>query len=56
MSKDIKPNRHDGDRDGQGIYQPDKTENPQATGTVGTRKMSRRSRTIRKRTTKGESW
>jgi hypothetical protein len=29
MSKDSTPNKHDGDRDGQGIYQPGKTENLQ---------------------------
>lgn len=32
MSKDSKPNRHDSDRDGQGIYQPDKTEKPEGYG------------------------
>jgi len=32
MGKGSTPNRHDGDRDGQGIYQPNKTENPQGYG------------------------
>jgi hypothetical protein len=32
MGKDSKPNKHDSDRDGQGIYQPGKTENPAGYG------------------------
>jgi len=32
MGKDSKPNRHDGDRDGQGVYQPGKTEKPPGYG------------------------
>ncbi len=32
MSKGDKPNKHDADRDGQGVYQPDKTETPKRYG------------------------
>lgn len=32
MSQDHKPNKHDGDRDGQGTYQPGKTEKPKDYG------------------------
>lgn len=32
MSRDNKANKHDGDRDGQGVYQPDKTEKPEDYG------------------------
>ncbi|MBV9140821.1 MAG: helix-turn-helix domain-containing protein [Pseudonocardiales bacterium] len=32
MNKDDKPNKHDADRDGQGGYQPDKTETPKHYG------------------------
>jgi hypothetical protein len=32
MSKDDKPNKHDANRDGQGVYQPDKTETPKDYG------------------------
>jgi hypothetical protein len=32
MSRDNNPNKHDGDRDGQGVYQPDKTEKPKDYG------------------------
>lgn len=28
VSRDDKPSKHDGDRDGQGVYQPNKTETP----------------------------
>jgi len=32
VGRDDKLNRHDGDRDGQGVYQPDKTETPKDYG------------------------
>lgn len=32
LGQDSKPNKHDGDRDGQGVYQPDKTEKPKDYG------------------------
>ena len=53
MGKDSTPNRHDGDRDGQGVYQPDKTENPQDYGRGRHQKDETPERTTRKRTTKG---
>lgn len=47
MGEDDKPNKHDGDRDGQGIYQPDKTETPKDYGRGSTRRTTR-ARTTRK--------
>jgi hypothetical protein len=32
VSREDKPGKHDGDRDGQGVYQPDKTETPKDYG------------------------
>jgi hypothetical protein len=32
VGRDDKPGKHDADRDGQGIYQPDKTETPKDYG------------------------
>lgn len=32
MGKKDKPGRHDGQRDGEGVYQPDKTEKPKDYG------------------------
>jgi hypothetical protein len=53
MGKDSTPNRHDGDRDGQGVYQPDKTENPQDYGRGRHQQDEPPEQDDRTRTTKG---
>lgn len=47
MSKDDKPNKHDANRDGQGVYQLDKTETFKDYGRGNMRRTAPR-RTTRK--------
>jgi hypothetical protein len=51
VGREDKPGKHDGDRDGQGIYQPDKTETFKDYGRGRHERDDRQSRTIRNEAT-----